>query len=80
MELLQLRKVLVVIDDADSVTQLRNVLPPCELHPESLVIVTSRKKDVLSVRCTSVSEVQLLPKGRDVQLFEAWAFAAGPAL
>ena len=41
-------------------------------------IVTSRNKDVLDARCTHVSEVQLLPEGHDMQLFKAWAFAAGP--
>ena len=75
---LQLRKVLIVIDDTDDAIQLKNLLPTCELHPASLVIVTSRKRDVLDARCTNVKEVQLLPKGHDVQLFNAWAFAAGP--
>ena len=75
---LKQRMVLVVIDDADSPTQLKNLLPPCKLQSESLVIITSRKKDVLDARCTYVSEVQLLPKGRDVELFQAWAFAMGP--
>ena len=74
---LQHRKVLLVIDDVDDHDQLRSLLPPCELHPQSLVIVTSRNKDVLSMRCCIVSEVQLLPKGCDEQLFKAWAFAAG---
>ena len=74
---LKLRKVLVVIDDTDDAAQLKSLLPPCELHPESLVIVTSRKKDILETRCTTVSEVQLLREGRDTQLFQAWAFAAG---
>ena len=75
---LELRKVLVVVDDTDDVVQLKNLLPPCELHPDSLVIVTSRKKTVLDARCANVSEVQLLSEGRDMQLFKAWAFAAGP--
>ena len=69
---------LVVIDDIDDQAQLKNLLPRCQLDPESLVIVTSRKRDVLSARCVKVIEVQLLPEGRDMQLFEAWAFAAGP--
>ena len=69
---------LLLIDDADDVTQIKSLLPPCELHPESLVIVTSRKKKILEARCTLVSEVQLLPEGRDMQLFEAWAFAESP--
>lgn len=71
------RKVLVVVDDTDSPTQLKNLLPPCKLHSESLVMITSRKKDVLDPRCIYVCEVQLLPKGRDVELFQAWAFATG---
>ena len=74
---LKLRKVLVVIDDADDVTRIKSLLPRCELHPESLVIVTSRKKKILEAHCTLVSEVQLLPEGHDMQLFKAWAFAAG---
>ena len=77
MENLKLRKVLVVIDDIDDMSQLRNLLPPCELHPESLVLITSRDKVLLKECCAKVSEVQLLPKGWDVQLFKAWAFAAG---
>ena len=68
---------LVVIDDTDDATQLMNLLPPCKWHPDSLIIITSRNKGVLDARCTIVSEMQLLPEGRDVQLFEAWAFAAG---
>ena len=74
---LELRKVLVVIDDTDDQGQLKTLLPPCKLHPESLVVVTSRKSDVLDARCTQVIEVQVLPEGFDVQLFNAWAFAAG---
>ena len=70
-------KVLLVIDNADDVTQLNNLLPQCELHAESLIIVTSRKKHVLDARCAKVSEVQPLPKARSVQLFQGWAFAAG---
>ena len=77
MSHLKLRKMLVVIDDVDDVTQIKNLLPPCELHPQSLVIVTSRKRNILEARCTFVSKVQLMPKGHDMQLFEAWAFAAG---
>ena len=71
------RKVLVVVDDTDDVAQLRNLLPQCELHPGSLVIITSRKESILARRCKIVSQVQLLPVGRDMQLFRAWAFAAG---
>ena len=71
------RKVLLVIDDIDNQTQLMGLLPPCMLHPESLVVITSRSRKVLSARCTKVIEVQLLPEGRDVELFKAWAFAAG---
>ena len=74
---LKLRKVLIVIDDADDVTQLRSLLPSCELHPDSLMIVTSRVKRVLEACCAHVSEVQLMPNGRDMQLLEAWAFPAG---
>ena len=74
---LKRRKVLLVVDDADDVFQIKSLLPPCELHPESLVIVTSREKNILEARCTLVSKVQLLPEGRDTQLFKAWAFAAG---
>lgn len=79
-EHLQLRKVLVVIDDTDDVTQLKDLLPQCELHADSLVIITSRKRAVLDARCTStnVREVQLLPEGQDAALLKAWAFAAGP--
>ena len=80
MEHLKLRKLLVVIDDLDDVAQLNSLLPPCELHLDSLVIVTSRQKDVLDARCTSVREVELLPKGRDMELFTAWAFPSGPPL
>ena len=72
------RKLLVAVDDTGSQDQLMNLLPQCELHPESLVIITSREKAVLGTRCTNVSEMQLLPEGLDVQLFKAWAFAAGP--
>ena len=75
---LKLRKVLVVIDDTDDESQLESLLPQCELHPESIVIITSRNKIVLDARCISVREVQVLPEGRDVQLLEAWAFEAGP--
>lgn len=74
---LKRRKALVVIDDTDDVTQLLKLLPRCEMHQKSLVIVTSRKKDVLEKRCTLVSEVQLLPEGHDMQLFKAWAFSMG---
>ena len=74
------RKVLVVIDDADDAAQLNNLLPRCELHPESLIIVTSRKKHVLDARCANVSEVEPLPKERSVQLFRTWAFASGPSV
>ena len=79
---LQRRKALVVVDGIDTADQLMNLLPPCELHPESLVIVTSRNKSVLLARCKreSVREVQLLPEGHDTQLFEAWAFAEGRPL
>ena len=42
------------------------------------MVVTSRKKNVLDARCIDVKEVELLPKGRDEELFKAWAFAAGP--
>ena len=68
----------MVVDDADDAAQLNNLLPRCDLHSESLIIITSRKKHVLDARCTKVSEVQPLPKGRDMKLFRAWAFAAGP--
>ena len=71
---LKLRKVLVVIDDAGDVVQLKNLLPRCELHLESLVIITSRKKVVLKKRFAHVMEVQLLPEGQDVQLLQACAF------
>ena len=64
VENLKLRKLLVVIDNADNQARLKNLLPPCKLHPESLAIVTSRKRDVLEARCKSVSEVQLLPEGQ----------------
>lgn len=67
----------MVVDDADDAAQLHNLLPRCELHPESLIVGTSRKKHVLDARCIKVSEVQPLPQGRSVQLFRAWAFAAG---
>ena len=77
MENLEQRKVLVVIDDTDDQRQLKDLLPPCQLHPDSLVIVTSRNSVVLYARCTQVSEVQVLPEGCDMQLFKAWAFAAG---
>lgn len=70
--------VLVVIDDAGDAAQLNNLLPPCQLHAESLIIITSRKKHVLDARCAKVSEVQPLPEGRSEQHFRAWAFAAGP--
>ena len=77
-----LRKVLIVVDDADDVTQLDALLPLHEplrpqLHPESLVIITSRNKNVLNARCIIVSEVQLLPEGCNLDFFEAWAFATG---
>ena len=72
------RKVLLVIDDTDDMTQLKNLLPPCELHADSLVIITSRNSNVLNARCCCVSEVTLFPGDADKQLFEAWAFAAGP--
>ena len=74
---LKRRKVLLVIDDTDDVAQLYNLLPHYELHPESLVVITSRKEIVLKRRCKKVSQVQLLPKGRDMMLFKACAFAAG---
>lgn len=74
---LRRRKVLVVVDDTDDHAQLSYLLPPCALHAESLFLVTSRKKNLLDARCSSVSEVQLLSKGHDVGLFKAWAFAAG---
>ena len=78
MRHLERRKVLLVIDDVSHVDQIESLLPPCELHAESLVIITSRDKDVLKARCTlPLNEVQLLPEGRDMQLFKAWAFAAG---
>lgn len=77
-EHLRERKVLVVIDDIDKPDQLEKLLPQCELHLESLVIITSRNLDILHERNFKVSMVQLLPMGRDVQLFEAWAFAWGP--
>ena len=75
---LKRRKVLVVIDDTDDHSQIDNLLPPCELHHESLVIITSRNKAICYKCCTDVAEVQLFPKGRDLQLFKDWAFAAGP--
>ena len=75
---LKRRKVLVVADDTDDVAQLKNLLPPCVLHPESLIIVTSRNEAVLNKRCSSVVKVELIPKGFYLQLFRAWAFAAGP--
>ena len=68
---------LVVIDDIDDAMQLKNLLPSCELHPNSLVIVTSRKQNIFVTCCIKVSEVHLLPEGHDVQLFKAWAFASG---
>ena len=75
---LEARKVLVVIDDADDVAQLENLLPPCRLLSSSRAIITSCKKDVLKSRRAKVREVQLLPEGHDMQLFQAWAFPAGP--
>ena len=78
MQHLKLRKVLVVIDDTDSEDQLRHLLPTCELNVDSMVIVTSRKRNVLSALGIHISEVQLLPEGLDGQLFKTWAFAAGP--
>ena len=33
---------------------------------------------MLGARCAHVTEVQLLPNGRDMELFKAWAFDAGP--
>ena len=77
-EHLKKRKVLAVVDDTDDVIQLNSLLPPYELHPESLFIVTSRMKDVLDARCVKICEVQLLPEGCDVQLLKGWALAAGP--
>ena len=74
------RKALMILDDVDYMIQLKYLLPPCELHAESLVLITSRKRDFLDARRIYISEVQLLPKGRDVQLFKAWAFAAGPPI
>ena len=74
---LELQKLLMVIDDIDEVAQLKNLLPPCKLHEESLVIVTSRKRSVLTACRIGVIEVQLLPEGCDTQLFKAWAFAMG---
>ena len=71
------RKVLVVIDDIGNGTQLNNLLPRCALHPGSRVIVTSRNQSIFRARCIRFCAVELLPMGRDVELFEAWAFAEG---
>ena len=79
-EHLKVRQVLVVIDDIDSEAQLTSLLLPCQLHAESLVIVTSRDRKVLGARCNHVCAVQLLPEGYDTQLFEAWAFELGRPL
>ena len=76
-EHLERGNVLLVMDDVDDVMQLESLLPPCRLHPKSLVIVTSRKEYVLTARCRKVCKVQLLPGGCDMQLFEAWAFSMG---
>lgn len=76
---LELRKALIVIDDAYDV-QLNLLLPQredgCKFHPESIVIVTSRDRRALERHETFVYKMELLQKELAVRLFAGHAFPA----
>ena len=72
------RKALIVLDDVDDVSQLDRLLPVTGLHRDSLVIITSRQKCLLDLRCLT-HEVQLLPEDLALKLFTAIAFPGGEA-
>lgn len=76
--LLDQRKVLIVIDDTnDHDTQINMLLPQGCLHDSTLVLITSRDRNVLMQRCSDVHEVGTLHQVLATQLFAAWAFPTG---
>ena len=74
------RKALIVLDDVDDLeSQLDKLLPHTGVHCDSIVIITSRKRHLLELRCGCIHEVELLPEKLATQLFTAMAFPAGEA-
>ena len=72
------RKALIVLDDVDDFeSQLDRLLPRTGLHRDSIVIVTSRDRHLLELRCTSIYDVQLLSNDLAMPLFTATTFPAG---
>ena len=54
------------------------LLPEGQVHADTVVIITSRNKDVLKQRCSSnVHDVEMLPDDLAMQLFAACTFLTG---
>ena len=78
--ILDQRKALIVIDDTnDDDTQINMLLPQGRLHASTLVLITSRDRNVLMQRCSDVHEVGMLHQVLAMQLFAAWTFPTGSA-
>ena len=76
-KLLNQRKVFIVIDDVnDPECQINMLQPKGQLHPSTLVLMTSRDRNVLQ-RCIYVHEVSTLHHGLAMQLFAACTFPTG---
>ena len=74
------RQALIVLDDVDDAdSQLDKLLPKTGLHLNSIVIITSRQRRLLELRCSLIHDVQLLTEELAMQLFTAVAFPAGVA-
>jgi hypothetical protein len=69
--------VLVVLDDADHVDQVDALLPVNVLHPESLILITSRDKTVLirsGIQESSIYQLTGLDEHHSRELFCSYAF------
>ena len=76
--ILEQRKALIVNDDTnDDDTQINMLLPQGRLHASTLVLITSRDRNVLMQRCSDVHEVGMLHQVLAMQLFAAWTFPTG---
>lgn len=73
------RQALIVLDDVDDESQLDKLLPKTALQSNSVVIITSRQRRLLELRCSLIHDVQLLTEELAMQLFKAVAFPAGVA-
>lgn len=70
-------RVLLVLDDVDDADHVDALLPVDVLHPESLVLITSRNKDVLkwsAIQESSIYHLCGLDQHHSTQLFCVYAF------